>query len=202
MRKFILLLVGLVACCGFAAEDSAVVTQQILEETMDRGVEILKDESLGFDHKMDAFEVLLKGRCHTDLMAYFVLGRSGWSQLSAEQRPEFIDSFIQMVTRSYYTKMDMADVLTVKIVYGSNDEISETKRALNAVIKDDVTEYHVKYKMALRSGRWGIYDLEIEGISLLLSYRSEYADYLKTHSGAELIEMLQQKTVAAVAEPQ
>jgi len=193
MKKIILVLVGLVAYTALAAEDATEVTQRLLKETMDRGVEILKDESLDSDHKMATFESLLKERCHTDLMAYLVLGKSGWTSLSKEQQPEFISAFIQMMTRSYYTKMSMADQSTVEISYAENKEISAKKRVLKAFIKDEMNIYTLEYRFAFRGDRWGIYDLSIEGISLLASYRSEYSDYLKQHSGAELIELLEQK---------
>jgi len=199
MKKILLVLVGLVVCSGFAAEDASEVTQRLLKETMDRGIEILKDASLDDDHKMTTFQGLLRERCHTELMAKLVLGKSGWTSLSEEQRPEFISAFIQMMTRSYYTKMSMADLSTVEISYAENEEISAKKRVLKAFIKDETDIYHLEYKFALIDDHWGIYDLVIEGISLLASYRSEYSDYLKQHSGAELIELLEQK-VAEVSE--
>lgn len=200
MKKLLLLLAGCFVCCSVFADDAAAVTLQLLETTMDRGIEILKDDSMCMEGKINAFEELLNKKCHTELMAKLVLGRSGWMKLSPEQRPEFIHAFIQMVTRSYYTKMDMADVTNVEIIYGENQEISANKRTLQAVIKDEAAQYEVEYKVALIDGRWGIYDLVVEGISLLASYRSEYADYLAQHSGAELVEMLQQKAAAVTEE--
>jgi phospholipid transport system substrate-binding protein len=143
--------------------------------------------------KINAFENLLNEQCHTELMAKLVLGRSGWAKLSPEQLPEFIHEFIRMMTCSYYTKMDMADISTIKISYGDNEEVSPVKRVINATIADDVNTYRLEYKYAFLDGRWGIYDLVVEGVSLLASYRSEYADYLTQHSGAELIAMLRQK---------
>ena len=114
-------------------------------------------------------------------------------KLSKEQRPEFIHVFIQMLTSSYYSKMDMADLSSIEISYGENEEVSSKKRLLKAELKDDAGTYHLEYKFAYIDDRWAIYDLVIEGVSLLASYRAEYADYLTQHTGAELIEMLNQK---------
>jgi len=190
MKKFLLVLVGLFVCSGFVFADPASVTQQHLKETIDQSLEILKNAELSYDEKMFSFEALLKERCHSELMAKLVLGRTGWSKLSEEQQPEFISLFIQMVTRTYYSKMDMADVSDVVFSYGKNMELSGKKRVLETVVEDESGSYHVDYKFALIGGDWGIYDLKIEGVSLLASYRSEYSDYLKQHSGTELIELL------------
>lgn len=193
MKKTLLFLVGIICCNVVLAENAESVTQALLKQTMDRGIEILKQDSADVDTKINEFEVLLKKQCHTDLMAKLVLGRSGWMKLPADRRSDFIHAFIQMVTSSYYSKMDMADLSTVKIVYGENKEVSPVKRAIYAQIKDDTDTYHLEYKFAYLNDRWGIYDLEVEGISLLASYRAEYADYLAQHTGSELIEMLEKK---------
>jgi len=199
MKKGILFFVGLVPSSSVAfPEDSAAITQSLLEKTMDQGIEILKDDGLDRDEKFIAFEGLLKERCHTELMAKLVLGRAGWSKLSQEQYPEFIHTFIQMMTRSYYSKMDMADVSTVKVTYGENAEVSARKRVATASVEDDTSTYALEYKFAFLDERWGIYDLEVEGVSLLASYRSEFADYLAQHTGAELIEMLRKKAEGVV----
>ncbi len=190
MKKFLLVWVGLFVCSGFVFADPASVTQQHLKETMDQSLEILKNAELSYDEKMFSFEALLKERCHSELMAKLVLGRTGWSKLSEEQHPEFISLFIQMVTRTYYSKMDMADVSDVVFSYKKNIELSAKKRLLETVVEDESGSYHVDYKFALIGEDWGIYDLQIEGVSLLASYRSEYSDYLKQHSGTDLIEML------------
>ena len=201
MKKILLSILSVLFAGGaFAQEDASVLTQQILEKTINRGTEVLKDESMDFSEKMAEFERLLKTCCHTDLMAKLVLGKSGWSKLSEEEHPEFIDAFIQMVTRSYYSKLDMADVSSVEIIYETNNAISPVKRLLTTTVADDDQSYSVEYKFALIKGEWGVYDLVIEGISLLASYRSEYADYLVSHTGAELIQMLRDKAAEAEAD--
>ena len=193
MKKFLLFWVGVCVCSGVWANDTEAITQKLLKQTMDRGIEILQEESTEFDAKIDAFEVLLEEYCHTELMAKLVLGRSGWVKFSKEQRSEFIHVFIQMLTSSYYSKMDMADLSSIEISYGENEEVSPKKRLLKAEIKDDSGTYQLEYKFAYINDRWGIYDLVVEGISFLASYRAEYADYLTQHTGAELIDMLNQK---------
>ncbi len=193
MKKIVLFVVGLLVCGGAWANDAEAITQELLKQTMDRGIEILQEEASSFDVKMDAFEVLLKEHCHTSLMARLVLGKSGMAKFSKEQRAEFTDVFIQLLTSSYYNKMDMADLANLEVSYGENKEVSTTKRVIGASIKDNNGTYHLEYKFAYGNGRWGIYDLGVEGISLLASYRAEYADYLNQHTGAELIEMLSQK---------
>jgi phospholipid transport system substrate-binding protein len=193
MKRILLALLAGAVCSSVAAEDGAALTQKILEKTINRGTEVLKDESLDFTGKMDEFEVLLRECCHTDLMAYTVLGKDRWMQLSDQQRTDFIATFIQMVTRTYYSKLKLADVDSVVITYEGNESISPNSRILTAKVRDNTGEYAVQYKFAQVDGRWWVRDLVIEGISLIASYRSEYSDYLQTHSIDDLIAMIREK---------
>jgi phospholipid transport system substrate-binding protein len=175
------------------AQDAETITQDMLKHTIDRSTSILSDEETTVEQKQDAFDVLLLEVCQSDLMTKLALGRAGWVELSEEQRKEFISVFIQVLTRSYYNKMEMADISSVNISYTGNEKLSANKRKLTTVIADDVSSYRVEYMFANYGGRWGIYDMSIDGISLLTSYRSQFADNLKNHSAIELLEELRQK---------
>lgn len=201
MKKFfVMLLAGLMVCGASAQEDDAAVTHRILVDTIDQGTALLKNEALDFEQKMDAFEVLLRDCCHMELMAYTVLGGGRWKQMTDEQRSEFISAFIQMVTRSYYSKLDMADVSSVEFTYGENEAAGPSRRILKTVVADADNSYSVDYKFAKIKGEWWVRDLVIEGVSLIASYRSEYSDYLQTHTIDDLISMLKEKAAEAKAE--
>jgi len=199
MKKTIFILM----CCLFfsavaRAQDAGVATQDILQSTIDRSVSILSDTNTSLDQKKGSFDVLLQEVCQPDLMAKLVLGRDGWSALNEEQQKDFIALFIQVLTRSYYNKMDMADVSKVKISYVGNEELSPRKRELKTIVADEQNEYKVNYMFALIDGKWGVYDMVIDGISLLTSYRSQFSDYLQQHSAQELLQMLREKLDGAV----
>jgi len=185
--------VALVATVAFGLEDAARATREIVERTITRGIAILKDRETTDDQKMSAFDGLLEKNCHTELMSMLALGKTGWASLSAQQRGAFTKAFVDLIKRTYYGKLNQSDVTQVDVSYTDNTEVSATKRNVKTVMKNSGSDYHVDYKMAWRDDKWAIYDLEVEGISLIASYRSQFDDFLKSKTVAELIENLECK---------
>lgn len=179
---------GLAALCCRA--DDKDKTGQILKCTIDRGIEILKNKETGDEEKLKAYDELLTKNCHTELMAMLALGKEGWTAFTAEQRKEFVSAFLNVMTRSYYNKLNQVDVSNVSVEYRENIKVSDSKRTIKTVIKNSGEGFNVDYKFALRGSDWGIYDLEVEGISLISSYRSQFTDFLKTRSAADLLNEL------------
>jgi phospholipid transport system substrate-binding protein len=153
-------------------------------------VAILKDPQLDRAGKQKQFDGLLEESGHLELMAKLALGKNGWESLSEADRPAFVKSFTDVVKRSYYDKLADQDTATFSTEYTGNESLGKGKRALTAVMKSANTQIAVIYKLCLRDERWGIYDVEVEGISLIASYRAQFDDYLAKHAPAELIAEL------------
>lgn len=162
-------------------------THKILSRTIDQGISILKNKDASDQQKLESYDKLLTDNCHTELMAMLALGKKGWVSFKPDQRKEFVASFLNVMTRSYYSKLNQVDVSHVSVDYKDNVKTGKTKRALKTVMKNAGDGFKVDYKFALRKGVWGIYDMEVEGISLIASYRSQFTDFLKTKSAAELL---------------
>jgi phospholipid transport system substrate-binding protein len=190
MKKYSIIIFAflLAACCCRA--DDKTETQKILSRTIDEGIAILKNKETSDKQKLEAYDKLLTRNCHMELMAMLALGKQGWVSLSAEQRKEFVATFLNVMTRSYYNKLSQVDVSDVSVDYKENIKVSANKRTLKTIIKNSGEGFNVDYKFALRNGTWGVYDLEVEGISLIASYRSQFTDFLKTKSAADLLKEL------------
>jgi len=172
---------------GFCGVDAKAETDNILKKTISQGIEILKGKETSDAQKLKLFDGLLDQSCHTDLMSMLALGRQGWGVFKTEQRKEFTIAFVNLMTRTYYSKLNQADVTNVKVEYKDNIEISKSKRTLKTLMSSSDNGFEVCYKFALRKGRWAVYDMEVEGISLIASYRSQFTDFLKSKSPAELL---------------
>ncbi len=190
MKKRTLLCVALCLTAFFCRADAQRETHKILSRTIDRGIAILKDTRATDDEKLKAYDRLLTDNCHVELMAMLALGRAGWTALSAGQQKEFIAAFLAVMTRSYYNKLGRVDVSHVSVDYGENIDAGANKRTLKTVMKNSGSGFNVDYKFALRNDAWGIYDIEVEGISLIASYRSQFTDFLKSRPAAELLDEL------------
>jgi phospholipid transport system substrate-binding protein len=170
--------------------DEVEQTRKVLESMVAKGVAILKDPQLDSAGKQKQFDGLLEESGHLELMAKLALGKNGWESLSEADRPAFVKSFTDVVKRSYYDKLADQDTATFSTEYTGNESLGKGKRALTAVMKSANTQIAVIYKLCLRDERWGIYDVDVEGISLVASYRAQFDDYLAKHAPADLIEEL------------
>ncbi|MDT8390664.1 MAG: ABC transporter substrate-binding protein [Lentisphaeria bacterium] len=184
--RLALLFFPLCACLA----DGEKETREILEKTIDKGVAILKDTSLDNDTRINAFDTLLNESCHLDLMAMLSLGKTHWMAFTPEQREEFIKSYTRLIVRSYYEKIKQVDTTDIAVTYTKNEAVSKTKRELEATMRAGETILNVVYKFTMRNTGWGVYDVEIEGVSLIVSYRSQFNDFLATRPPEELLSEL------------
>ncbi len=190
MTKRTFFFVSLFLAASICRADAQNETHNILSRTIDQGIAILKNRSTRDDEKLKAYDRLLTDNCHTELMAMLALGKSGWSAFNEAQRKEFVSAFLTVMTRSYYNKLRQVDVSHVAVEYRENVESGDNKRTLRTVMKNSGEVFSVDYKFALRNGTWGIYDLEVEGISMIASYRSQFTDFLKNKSVTDLLDEL------------
>ena len=130
-------------------------------------------------------------------MARGALGKH-WLDLSSDQRAEFTRLFSELIEKTYMSKLesysgekilykgDKADGL-----YGTADVVIVTLRG---------TDIPVTYRVLKRDAAWLVYDVSIEGVSLVNNYRSQIGTLLDSKTYNDLIVTLKQKIAAAAAD--
>ena len=122
------------------------------------------------------------------LMAKLSLGKKAWSQLSKAKRKEYTAIYIKRVKASYLEKLYLYTDEKVIVEKG----IKKKKRVevpSYIIGKTDKTEILYKFYKN-KEGRWMVYDLEIAGVSVTQTYRSQFSEILKTASVEGLIDKL------------
>lgn len=165
----------------------ADATQKLLEKTVNNGIEILRNQSWDNARKLAEFDRVMEEACHLELMGKLALGRKGWFALSEKERKEFVKAFADLIKRSYYGKLAQLDPSAFSAEYLANESFKGNRRRLKALMKTDTQEVEVVYLFCERDERWAVYDLEVEGISLVASYCSQFGDYLARHTAQELL---------------
>ena len=129
-------------------------------------------------------------------MAKRTLGRH-WDERTPAERQEFTRLFTELIQRSYFSKVDE---------HGSEKTVfrSETVDGKQAVVKTTLllargAEMPLEYAMINASDRWRVYDLSIDGISLMANYRSQFNRIIRTTSYANLVTRM--KSPADFAAP-
>ena len=121
-----------------------------------------------------------------------------WDRLSQQQREEFVDVFKGFIGKSYLSNVDLGD--GQKVTY-----LDETIEGDRATVKSRVTTaggstIPIDFRMVLgESGRWRLYDVNVEGMSLVSNYRQQFIRVIRAGSYEELVGKLRDKHAVPTA---
>lgn len=123
------------------------------------------------------------------LMARLSLGSATWRSLSREQQNEFTAKFTTRLKASYKSKLDKYD--NQKITVDTIDKIKPNRIHLLTQIKGEKEKFDVIYKFYKAAhDQWYVYDVEVLGVSIIQTYRSQFSDELKKESFNKLLAKL------------
>lgn len=121
-----------------------------------------------------------------------------WQPLSEAQKNEFVGLFADLLERSYISKIETYG--GEKIQYTAERADGEFATVSTRIITKNGTEVPVDYRMIKRADRWLVYDVSIEGVSLVSNYRTQFNKIIQTTSYNELISKLRNKQDELLAE--
>lgn len=109
-----------------------------------------------------------------DAMARFVLGQS-WKDASETQQQDFLTEFKQLIMRSYSSSMlDYADA---RVDYGEPSPLRKNRTKIPVTVTNAVGErYALELSLRYRQGEWKVYDVALDGLSVVTSYRSSLGE--------------------------
>ena len=120
-----------------------------------------------------------------------------WRKFSQSQQEEFTDVFGRFLGNTYMDKIQ-GEYHNEKIVYGDQQIIDDKWAMVRTQIIRESLEIPVDYKMKLINSHWKIYDVVIEGVSLVKNYRIQFNSILRREKPAQLIERLKSKQIKAI----
>lgn len=127
----------------------------------------------------------------TEYMAKWVVGRQYWAGANADQHRRFISEFKKMVVRSYASSLLAYSDQTVTYFPIKGDIEGKNKVQVSSVIRQPSGEsINVSYRLLRVSNDWKVYDIIIEGVSLLQGFQSQFADDLRASGFEKLIDKL------------
>ena len=114
-----------------------------------------------------------------------------WKKLNKEQHKEFTALFSKVLGNIYMGRL--LKYTDEKVVFGKEKMLSEEKAEVETNIITASVEIPINYRLRLKKGEWQVYDVVIEGISMVKNYRSQFQQILSKKTPEELIEMLRKK---------
>jgi len=118
------------------------------------------------------------------------LGRY-WQPLSEADRTEFVGLFSDLLERSYISKIEVYG--GEKIVYMGERVEGDLATVSTKIITKNGTEVPVDYRLVRRGERWMIYDVNLEGISLVSNYRTQFNKIIQTSGYNTLVDRMKTK---------
>jgi len=177
------------ARCAAAAESAAA--KKFVQDRVERVLAILKDAKLEKSAQKEKVIKVADEMFDLPLMAKLSLGKRHWPKFSPEQRDKFTDLFVTTLKASYADKIDLITDETVE--FEELERKSKTKFEMITNVVSADKRYKMIYKITARDDGWRVYDVEIEGISIVRSYGSQYDQFLADHSIKDLLEKMEKK---------
>lgn len=124
------------------------------------------------------------------------VGRA-WREASPEQKKKLVAEFRSMLVRTYSNAIDAYRGQTMKVLPSRNKPGDSEATVRNQYIRPGGKPVPVDYQMRKTDQGWKIYDITVEGISLVLTYRSEFDAVVKQQGIDGLIKRLTEKNTPA-----
>ncbi len=162
-----------------------------VREQVERAIRVLEDPALRGEAHVAERRAALR-RIAGELFDFTEMTRRAvghhWQARTAAEREELVQLFTALLERAYIAKLE--GYSGEKILWGS-----EVRDGYRAVVRTRVltragTEIPVDYRLHRADGRWAVYDVTVEGVSLVANYRTQFNRILQGGSHAELVRRL------------
>ena len=173
----------------------------MLENSATQIIDTLKKNQaqIKTDHHIvyQAIEHYLLPNVDVNGMARSVLGRQAWNKATAAEKKEFTQAFTQLVIRTYASPLAEYSGETVKFLPLQGPVDSRFIRVSSVISRPNGQRIPLSYNLVSKNGQWKIYDLSVEGVSLLQSFRSQFGQVLQNSTMQGLIAQMKQSKKAA-----
>src|SRR5215510_9130202 len=114
-----------------------------------------------------------------------------WQPRTPAEREEFVKLFADLLERAYVSKIE--NYGGEKIAYNGDTIDGDAALVKTKIITKQGTDVPVDYRMLKKSDRWLVYDVVIEGVSLINNYRNQFNKIIQTSSYQALVDRMKNK---------
>jgi phospholipid transport system substrate-binding protein len=201
LRMGALVLSGALVVGVSSAPAAAGVPTDQLKGAVERVLKTLDDPTLKGEARLGERRVAVR-KIANEIFDFSEIAKRSmarhWQPLSEAQKNEFVGLFADLLERSYISKIETYG--GEKIQYTAERADGEFATVSTRIITKNGTEVPVDYRMIKRADRWLVYDVSIEGVSLVSNYRTQFNKIIQTASYNELISKLRNKQDELLAE--
>lgn len=172
--------------------------RELLVTRIDAVMTLLNDKNVDKELRNEQIIDIVAPIFGYQTMAKLSLGKKHWPKLSQEKRTQFSDLFIKRMQDSYLSKLDIYS--DEEILYGE-PQVKGKKVHMPSTLISKGNRIEVLYKLYRSAQGWKIYDVEIGGVSIIQTYRSQFDDVLSLGTIDDLLEKLKTDGHFEIPEP-
>lgn len=114
-----------------------------------------------------------------------------WKNLNPDQQKEFTELYRDILEDAYMDRITAYK--DEKVVFNKEIMLSDNTAEVQSTVLTKTAEIPINYRLIVKAGEWKVYDVVIEGVSLILNYRAQFRQILANKSPAELLKILRKK---------
>ena len=194
IRRCSIVMASLILAVGVAGGVWAGMPADQVRLQIERIVKVLADPGLkrpGHEHvRHAAVGKIVEETFDLREMTRRTLGPH-WQGLTEAERAEFVTLFGDLLDRAYFSRIAAYNGEKITVLGDSIDGDLATVRT--RIVTQQGAEVPVDYRMLHRGDRWVVYDVSIEGVSLVANYRAQFNRIIQTSSYQALVDKLRAK---------
>jgi phospholipid transport system substrate-binding protein len=194
-RSLVVLAIALAALALSQVSAFSATPLETIKPQVGRALEVLRDPALKAESAKAAkekkiWEILDSVFDYTELSKRTLAQH--WKKLSPDQQKEFISLFGKLLGSVYMDRI--IAYKDEKVVFGKVINLSDKTAEVQSQVVQSSKSIPIHYRMILKEGGWKVYDVVIEGASLVQNYRTQFREILTNKTPEDLLKQLREKT--------
>ena len=191
MKSLLYAVLSLLILSQTVIADDKTAAEEALKSKLDAVISVLQKKELEIEAKKKEIFEIVTPIFDFSLMAKLTLGRKYWPGLAKEKQERFIELFIKRLKESYLEKLTRNTYSDEKIVCNAPIQVKKKIHIPTDLISKGNNIYML-YKLYKSKQDWKIYDIEIEGVSIITTYRSQFHEVLSKGTIDDLLKKLEE----------
>jgi len=164
---------------------------KLLQVTSDKVVAVLQNGSLDKTAKTKTLDEIISPFFDFELMSKLSLGKANWTKLSESEQRKFVELFTKLLKNTYLELLTLYkdEKLLLRPAHPQKNGVT-----IQMDVVSGDKKLAIVYKLRQLQNRWLAYDVEVEGVSILMTYKSQFDDILKSGTVKDLFASLEKKS--------
>ncbi len=192
IKRFMATVLGLLLAGALAPASAQTGPVDVVRGTAERVLEQLRTDPARYQDDKVLFGLVREvvfPHLDRERTAQWVLG-ANWRKATPAQRAQFVEEFSELLLRTYGTALRQYDSEVLNFLPVHAPEGANRVTVRTEIIRPNGPKVSVDYLLTNRSGEWKVYDVIIENVSLVVTYRSEYAAIIQRDGIDGLLKQL------------